>query len=103
MRHEPLNRSELARSLREGSFTSLGCYPKFYLTAGGEVLSHEAVMSEARRYLRAASGRFDDASEARTHVLFVDVNWEDPELYCAETGERIPSAYAEPEENNVGC
>lgn len=29
----------------------------------------------------------------------VDVNWENPELYCDECGERIESAYAEDQVN----
>jgi len=28
-------------------------------------------------------------------VIAAEVNWEDPDLYCADSNERIPSAYAE--------
>ena len=85
-----MTRRELAQSLREGPYTSLGCYPKFWVTASGDTISYEGVMAEAKRYLKAEDKEFT--------IVGCDVNWEDPRLYCDATGERITSAYAEPEE-----
>lgn len=86
-------RKDLSASLREGKFTSLGSYPKFWVTADGSVLSYEAIMQCPMRYLRA-TGRAG-WHEPDYQVVGCDVNWEDRELYCDDTGERIESAYAE--------
>jgi hypothetical protein len=59
-------------------YTSVGCYPLFYLTAGCEVLCPACASAEP------------------TTPPTSDVNWEDPALYCDECSERIESAYAEP-------
>lgn len=89
------SRRYLARELRGGKYTSVGCYPKFWVAADGSVLSYEAIMADARRYLRE-TGRAD--FEPEWCIVGCAVNWEDPALYCDVTGERIESAYAEPEE-----
>jgi hypothetical protein len=97
-----ITRRDLFVSLREGPYTSLGCYPKYYVTRDGSVVSHAGILENLRRYGRACSAACwsDDSSDARAYgVLTIGVNWEDSDLYCDETGERIPSAYAEPEEN----
>jgi hypothetical protein len=36
-------------------------------------------------------------SEYPYPVVACDINWEDPDFYCMDCGERIPSAYAESE------
>jgi hypothetical protein len=64
-------------------FTSLGCYPIFYLTRQGNVVC---------AYCAAEPNEDDSPQHA-------DVNWEDPDFYCDDCGERIESAYAEPEES----
>ncbi len=88
---------QLVDSLREGRFTSLGSYPKFYVTADGGVLSHEAVRSNLLQVGRAMGRLRKYPCHGQWRVVSVQVNWEDPELYCDDTGERIESAYAEKE------
>ena len=82
------------RSLREGRFTSLGSYPKFYVTSDGGVLSHAAVKENMRQIRHAML----TGSRCGWAVVGIDINYEDADLYCDHTNERIPSAYAEPEE-----
>jgi len=78
-------------SLREGRFTSIGSYPKFFHAADGSVLSHEAVRSELGQVLRATR----DDSDRQWCIRGEDINWEDPSMYCEHTGDRIESAYGE--------
>lgn len=61
-----------------------GGYPLFYLTDQNTVLCPEHASVE-REY-------------SDELITAVDVNWEDDSLYC-EHGERIESAYAEPEDD----
>lgn len=63
----------------------------FMIVDDGEALSFAAVRANFRQVLSAV--RNDERNGWR--VLAVDVNWEDPSLYCAHTNERIESAYAE--------
>lgn len=88
---------EFLDSLRAGKFTSVGSYPKFWLTSDGETLSYEACRTEVMRICRAIR----DGSDDGWRVVGSDVNWEDPNLVCSHTGERIESAYAEDEANAI--
>jgi hypothetical protein len=91
----------LMRDLRAGKFTSIGCYPTYFITADGEALSHEAVRENLWQVARATR---DYAANSRVGsdvkqwaVIGADINWENADLCCAHTGKRIESAYAEPE------
>lgn len=57
-------------------FTSIGCYPLFYVTKSVCLCPACALSREAE-------------------VEAGDCNWEDPDLTCDDCGERIESAYAE--------
>ncbi len=90
-------------SLRQGKYTSLGSYPKYYILADGGVLCDRAVRENIfgiGRCMRALRGQptHKGVPELRQwRIIGVQVNWEDPDLYCDDTNERIPSAYAEEE------
>lgn len=84
---------QLMCDLRSGKFTSVGCYPTFFITTDGAALSHEAVRANLWQVARSTRDGVRDGWA----VAGFDANWEDPELYCDHTGERIESAYAEDE------
>lgn len=96
---------EFIQSLRDGSHTSLGSYPKYWLAADGGELSYDACMANCGRIARAIRGdakradvdpaRFYSWDDTQWRVIGCDVNWEDRSMFCADTGERIESAYAE--------
>lgn len=84
---------DIKRTLRNGKFAWPGGYPLYFITSDGAVLSFEAVRK-----------RWRDVCEAHIipawhnsgwRIVACEINWEDPALYCDETGERIESAYAE--------
>lgn len=85
---------QLFRALRDGKYTSIGCYPTFFIADDGEALSHDAVRENIWQVGRSTRDRLRDG----WGIVGVDVNWEDPALYCAHTGKRIESAYADNEE-----
>jgi len=84
---------EFLNALRAGKYAWPGGYPRFFVTADGEALSFDAAVSEVWTIARAIR----DGYEKQWIVAGVDVNWEEPNMYCAHTGVRIESAYAEPE------
>lgn len=86
---------DLIVSLREGKFTSIGCYPKFYYTKDGGVLSHEAVLANLRQIDRAMNQLAEYPCHEQWCVVGAEINYENPSLYCEDTNERIESAYAE--------
>ncbi len=84
---------DIKTALRNGKYAWPGGYPVFFVTSQGDVLSYEAVRANWRRVCESHIKTGDRCWD----VCGVDINWEDPELYCCETGERIESAYAEPD------
>lgn len=68
-----------------------GGYPRYFITSDGEALSYEAAREEAEQIRTAIREKSRDG----WRVVAVDVNWEDPALYCCHTNDRIESAYAE--------
>ena len=86
--------SDFGRALRAGPYTSLGCYPVYFVCSDGEAISFEAAKENARRICEAIRDRSNDG----WRVIGVDINYEDTALFCAHNGKQIESAYGEKEE-----
>lgn len=71
-----------------------GGYPLHVITDDGAALCAKCCGSELASIDTSTRGD-------GWRVIASDVNWEDADLYCDHCSERIPSAYAEPEENNA--
>lgn len=78
-------------TLSHGRYTSVGGYPKYWLTSDGATLSYAACLANCGRICRSIRDNDNDG----WRVVACDVNWEDPDMHCDDTGERIESAYAE--------
>lgn len=99
-------------TLRSGPYTSVGSYPIYWVTADGGTLSYKACLANCARICRAIRGdanradrdpaRFYSWADPQWRVIGCDVNWDDSDLRCADTGERIPSAYAEDQTPEMG-
>jgi len=83
---------EIKRLLRHGKYAWPGGYQMFFVTADGAALSFEAVRQEWRNVVDA---HLRSDRRCGWYVEAADVNWEDGELVCDHTGERIESAYGE--------
>jgi len=68
-----------------------GGYPMFLVMADGESVCMDCAEKNEELILRATN----DGYEKDWIVSGVDVNWEDPDLFCANCNERIESAYGE--------
>jgi hypothetical protein len=82
---------DFGSALAQGRYTSLGSYPTFFLCSDGGCLSFVDAWENRAQIVNAINTQ--DNSGWR--VVAFDVNWEDPELYSDDSGERIESAYAE--------
>ena len=69
-----------------------GGYPVYYITADGGALCPGCARSAEADKLTT------DSDDPQWYILAADVNYEDPDLTCDHCAERIPSAYAEPED-----
>lgn len=83
--------SDVKRELRYGKWAWPGGYPRYFIADDGEALSFEAVRENWREVVSSHLSGLRDG----WLLVGVDVNWEDAELTCAHTGERIESAYGE--------
>ena len=84
--------SDFRRAIRSGPYAWPGGYPLFFVTADGAALSFKAASKERRNILEAIR---DNDTRGGWRVVELAVNWEDPELYCDHSNDRIESAYAE--------
>lgn len=84
------NTKELKDALRNGKYAWPGGYPMYFITDDGEALSFESVFDHLKQVLRSIKHK-DLYSGWR--VIACDVNWEDDQLYCAHSDQKIESAY----------
>lgn len=88
--------SDFRKAIRNGAYAWPGGYPCYFLMEGGDTLSFEAAKRERRQILE--SFRPINSSDGWRPIAF-DVNWEDDEMYCSHTGEKIDCAYG-PDDND---
>lgn len=86
---------ELKNYLRSGKYAWPGGYPMYFVANDGEALSFEAVKENYREILSATKNKENNG----WRIVGVDVNWEDENLYCVHTGNKIESAYGENDEH----
>jgi len=85
--------ADFVRTLNAGPYAWPGGYPLYFVASDGEALSFAAAKKEAKQICAAIR----EKSRCGWQVIGCEVNWENADLTCAHSGERIPSAYAEPE------
>jgi hypothetical protein len=90
--------SDFRRAIRNGPYAWPGGYPLYFVMADSEALSFKAAKAARRNIIEAISDKHKGYPNNGWLPYAVDVNWEDGELYCSDTNERIESAYAEPED-----
>lgn len=85
-----MNVAQFNAALAAGPYAWPGGYPLYFVMADGEALSFKAAEAEADLIRQAI------ADGARDWMpVAIEVNWEDTELMCVHTNERIESAYSE--------
>ncbi len=83
------NISDFRKAVRNGTYAWPGGYPLFWFMSDGECLAFTVGLLERRNMLEAL--RDNDGSGWRPVAL--EINYEDNELYCAHTNEKIECAY----------
>ena len=81
--------SDLKAALRAGEFAWPGGYQMYFMTAGGAALSFDAVKQSPRiEFEKIKAGDCD-------RIISCAINYEDTDLYCDISGQRIPAAYGD--------
>lgn len=80
---------DFINALRSLKYTSYGCYPKFFYTEDGQALSFDSAHENVFLIARAIR----DNNDKQWRVIGMEINWENNDLYCSHSGEKIESAY----------
>ena len=83
------NKTDLAEALKNGPYAWPGGYPLFFITNDGAALSFDTVKAEIENVQHSIETDSNDG----WRVVAIDVNWEEPNLICDHSGQRIESAY----------
>jgi hypothetical protein len=86
---------EIKRQLRDGQYAWPGGYPKFFITEDGAALSFDTVRKEWRNVVWSHLAAKHNAPNDGWRIAGCDINWEDSELVCDHSGQKIESAYGE--------
>lgn len=73
-----------------GPYAWPGGYPVYFLAKDGEALSFEAVKDNIEIVREATA---NPGTDPQWEIVFYDINWEDDNLYCSHTGNKIECAY----------
>jgi hypothetical protein len=89
-----MNLLKIKQALRRGEYAWPGGYPLYFVTSDGAALSFEAVRQEWRQIVWS---HLHNLTSSGWHIDGVYINWEDNNLYCDHTSQKIESAYDEDE------
>ena len=91
------NVTDLRNVLNAGPYAWPGGYPVFFVTSDGAALSFESVSDEIESVTDSIENKIDDG----WRVIATDINYEDSNLFCDHSGERIESAYGDDEDEDA--
>lgn len=87
------NKKELHELLEKGPYTSVGCYPLFFMAQDCSTLCFRCVQEHENREREEWEPKREDEEEDRQwKIVACDVNYESLD-YCEECGEQIETAY----------
>lgn len=84
---------DLKEAIRTNGAAWPGGYPLFAVLDDGEALSIKACKELFKELIWSTLRNMEDGLT----VVAIDINYECPDLFCVHSGDRIESAYAEPE------
>ncbi len=90
------NAAQLKATLRAGGYAWPGGYQIVLITNDGDMVKPQALAKDKRAFLSAVR---DIKGKCRSRIIGSEIYYEGPPAECAYTGERIESAYGDPEES----
>lgn len=87
---------DFRKAMRTGPYAWPGGYPLYFVLSDGEALSFATARAEVRRLLEALRDYASDPRESSGwRPVAMEINYEDTDLYCAHSGDKIECAYGE--------
>lgn len=83
--------SDVKSALRYGNYSDVGGYPLFFITSDGSALSFESARDNFYQVCYSIKHDINDGWK----ITGVDINYEDNDLYCEHSGEKIDCAYGD--------
>jgi hypothetical protein len=83
------NVSDFRKAVRHGPYAWPGGYPVYWVTSDGDALAFKVAKTERRLMLEGLVDNYDSG----WRPVALEINWEDENLFCAYTHQRIESAY----------
>lgn len=80
--------AQLKATLRAGKYTDLGGYPLYLITSDGGALSFESARKNFKSVVDSIKNNHNDG----WRVVACDVNYENDDLYCDHSNQKIDSA-----------
>ena len=81
--------SDFRKAVRKGSYAWPGGYPLYFLCEDGAALCCKCAKKERRNIIESIHANARDG----WHVVGIDINYEDADLYCDQCNAHIKSAY----------
>ena len=83
--------SDFRKAVRLGPYAWPGGYPLYWIMSDGEAIKWSVCKNERRNMLEALARK----DQSGWRPIAFDINYEDNDLYCAHTGDKIESAYGD--------
>lgn len=84
---------DFEEALKHGPYVWPGGYPCYFVMKDGEALSFKAAEQEKETIIKAMEDQKEGYNNDQWIPIAFEVNWEDEDLVCAHTYEKIECAY----------
>ena len=86
---EKYTEKDFEKQIESGAYAFPGGYPLFFVTNDGAALCFEAAKENRKLIAESIKEKSTDGWQ----VIACIINWEDDQLHCDHTGQKIDSAY----------
>jgi hypothetical protein len=91
------NSLQLRATIRAGAYAWPGGYQMYLIANDGEALCFDCAQTQYYQCAYSIRHGINDG----WRIVGCDINYEDPDLYCAHCSKSIPSAYGNDEKENA--
>jgi len=91
------NKTELLNAIDNGPYVWPGGYPLYFIAADGTSLSFKAVKENLSICLEQYEdiAKYGTPSDPEWHIVTIEINYENNDLFCSHTNEKIECAYCD--------
>lgn len=83
--------ADFKATLRAGEYAWPGAYQMYFITSDGAALSFDSATKHASQVI----WDIQNGCDGGWRVIGADINYENNDLYCEHSGQKIPPSYAD--------